>query len=187
MCRATPVLADDSGMNNLIERMLRAARLDAQVYEEVEADTRATGQAMLVVVLSSLAAGVGTISKGGVLALLATTVFALIAWYLWALLTYWIGTRLLPEPQTKADVGELLRTTGFSSAPGIIRIAGIIPALTMLSFLVAGIWMLLTMVVAVRQALDYTGSARALGVCAIGWAIQAGLLMLLFSLFQIAD
>lgn len=174
-------------MNNLLERMVRAARLDAQVYEEVEADTRATGQAMMVVVLSSLAAGIGTVVRGGVSGVLVTTVFALIAWYLWALLTYWIGTRLLPEPQTKSDVGELLRTTGFSSAPGILRIAGIVPGLTTLVFFVAGIWMLLTMVVAVRQALDYTGTARALAVCAVGWGIQAGLLVLLFSIFSLAD
>jgi len=173
-------------MNNLLDRMVRAARCDAALYEEVEADAHATGQAMTVVMLSSLAAGVGTLATGGVLGLLGTTVFALIAWYVWALLTYWIGTRLLPEPQTKADVGELLRTTGFSSAPGVLRIAGLLPGLTKLTFLVAGIWMLLTMVVAVRQALDYTGTARALGVCAIGWGIQAGLLVLLFSIFSLA-
>ena len=174
-------------MNNLVERMVRAARLDAQVYEEVEADTRATGQAMTVVVVSSVAAGVGTLAAGGVVGLLVTTFFALIAWYVWALMTYWIGTRLLPEPQTKADVGELLRTTGFSSAPGVVRIVGIVPGMTKLVFLLAGIWMLITMVVAVRQALDYSGTARAVGVCAIGWGIQAGLLVLLFSLFRLAD
>ena len=174
-------------MNNLIDRMLRAARLDVEVYEEVEADTRATGQAMLVVVLSSVAAGVGMIAASGGVGLVATTVFALIAWYVWALLTYWIGTRLLPEAQTRSDVGELLRTTGFSSAPGIIRIAGIVPGLMKPVFLVAGLWMLVTMIVAVRQALDYRSTARAVGVCAIGWAIQAGLLVFLFSLFNVAD
>jgi hypothetical protein len=173
-------------MNTLMERMLRAARLDAQVYEEVEADTQATGQAMTVVVLSSVAAGVGTLATGGVVGLVATTIFALIAWYIWALMTYWIGTRLLPEPQTRADVGELLRTTGFSSAPGLLRVAAIIPGLTTPAFLVAGVWMLVAMVVAVRQALDYTGTARAVGVCVIGWGIQAGILVLLFSLFGLA-
>jgi len=172
-------------MSSLVERMVRAARLDAQVYEEVEADTHATGQAMQVVVLSSLAAGVATLATAGVIGVLAATVFALIAWYIWAFMTYWIGTRLLPEPQTKADVGELLRTTGFSSAPGVIRVVGIVPALRKLVFLIAGIWMLVTMIVAVRQALDYSGTARAVAVCAIGWGIQAGLLVLLFNLFMV--
>ena len=102
-------------------------------------------------------------------------------------MTYWIGTRLLPEPQTEADVGQLLRTTGFSSAPGVVRVLGVVPGLTKVIFLIAGIWMLMTMVVAVRQALDYTGTARALGVCAIGWGVQAGLLVLLFSLLGLAD
>lgn len=173
-------------MSRLVERMLRAARLDAEVYEEVEADTQATGQAMQVVVLSSLAAGVGTLATAGVTGLLAATVFAIIAWYVWALMTYWIGTRLLPEPQTKADVGELLRTTGFSSAPGLVRVLGIVPGLTKLVFLVAGIWMLVAMIVAVRQALDYSGTARAVAVCAIGWGIQAAVLVLFFKLFLVA-
>ncbi len=173
-------------MNNLVERMLRAARLDAQLYEEVEADTQATGQSMLVVVLSSIAAGIGMKAYNGVLPVLLTAVFALIAWYVWALMTYWIGTRLLPEPQTQSDVGELLRTTGFSSAPGIVRILGAVPGLATPVFLVAFIWMLIAMVVAVRQALDYRGTGRAVGVCAIGWAIQVGLL-LLFSFFISID
>src|SRR5947207_1587272 len=101
-------------MDTMLQRMVRAARLDAQLYEEVEADRSTIVQATAVVVLASLAAGLATIGRAGVSGALAGTVFALIAWYVWALLTYWIGTRLLPEPQTVADVGELLRTTGFS-------------------------------------------------------------------------
>jgi hypothetical protein len=174
-------------MKNFIQRMMRAARFDVQLYEEVEADTHATAQATSVVVMSSVAAGVGTLGHGGMSGVLAGTGFALIAWYIWALMTYWIGTRLLPEPQTEADVGQLLRTTGFSSAPGVVRVLGVVPGLTKVIFLIAGIWMLMTMVVAVRQALDYTGTARALGVCAIGWGVQAGLLVLLFSLLGLAD
>lgn len=66
----------------------------------------------------------------------------------------------------------MLRTIGFSSAPGLIRVLGIIPGLRPLLFLVAGIWMLVAMVIAVRQALDYTSTWRALGVCGIGWVVQ---------------
>jgi hypothetical protein len=167
-------------MTSFLDRMLRAAKLDVNLYEEVEADTGAMRQAMGVVVLSSVAAGIGSIATGGLGGILMGTIAALIGWYIWAFLTYYIGTKFLPEPQTKADLGELLRTIGFSSSPGLIRILGIIPGLGGVVFLVASIWMLVAMVIAVRQALDYESTLRAVGVCVIGWIIQTLIFVLLF-------
>lgn len=152
---------------------MRAARLDAGVYEEVENDKAAMGQAMGVVTLSSAAAGIGTGFDTGLVTIIAGIIVSLVAWYIWAYLTYVIGTKLLPEPQTHADIGELLRTTGFSSAPGLIRVLGVFPGLRGLVFMVAGIWMLVAMIIAVRQALDYSSTLRAVGVCLIGWVLQA--------------
>jgi hypothetical protein len=169
-------------MANFTERIVRAAKLDVALYEEVEADTNALGQAMGVVVLSSIAAGLGSITQGGVGGLILITISALIGWYVWAYLTYFIGTKLLPESQTHTSHGELLRTIGFASSPGLIRIVGIIPGLTGIVFFITSIWMLITMVVAVRQALDYTSTLRAVGVCAIGWVVQALVLALLFAI-----
>ena len=136
---------------------------------------------MAVVVISSVAAGLGMISQVGIKGIFVGAVTALIGWYIWAYLTYFIGTKLLPEPQTKADYGELLRTIGFSSAPGFIRVLGIIPVLGGIVFFVASVWMLVAMVIAVRQALDYSGTLRAVGVCAIGWVIQVVLMGLVLS------
>jgi len=167
-------------MTSFLDRMLRAAKLDVNLYEEVEADTGAMRQAMGVVVLSSIAAGIGSIATGGLDGILMGTIFALIGWYVWAFLTYYIGTKFLPEPQTRADLGELLRTIGFSSSPGLIRVLGIIPGLGGVVFLVASIWMLVAMVIAVRQALDYESTLRAVGVCVIGWIIQTLIFALLF-------
>ena len=172
-------------MASIQDRMIRAAKLDVQLYEEVEADQTALGQAMGVVVLSAVAAGIGS-ANGGLLGIVIGTIGALIGWYIWAFLTYFIGTKFLPEPQTSADYGELLRTIGFSSAPGLIRVFGIIPGLTALVFSVAGIWMLIAMVIAVRQALDYTSTWRAIGVCVIGWVIQAAILVAAVSIFAAA-
>ena len=163
-------------------RIFRAARLDVALYEEVEADKSALGQAMSVVVLSSIAAGIGSTSKAGIFGMLIMVLVALAGWYIWAYLTYLIGTRLLPEPQTKADHGELLRTIGFSSSPGLIRVLGIIPGMQSIVFPIAAIWMLVAMVIAVRQALDYSSTLRAIGVCLIGWVIQVVLFVLLFSI-----
>jgi len=166
-------------MASFQDRIIRAAKLDVHLYEEVEADKGAMGQAMAVVILSSIAGGIGTPARLGLGGILIGTIAALVAWYIWAFMTYYIGTKLLPEPQTKADVGELLRTIGFSSSPGLIRVLGIIPFLRGLVFLAAGVWMLAAMVIAVRQALDYQSTLRAVGVCIIGWIAQALVLMLL--------
>ena len=105
-------------MPSLADRMMRAAKLDVSLYEEVEADKTATGQAMTVVILYSVASGIGAIGTIGLKGLLFGTIGALVGWFIWAYLTYTIGTKLLAEPQTKADIGELLRTIGFSSSPG---------------------------------------------------------------------
>jgi len=172
-------------MADFIERIIRAAKLDSNLYEEVEADEGALVQSMWVVVLSSIAAGIGTITQGGVGVILMGTIAALIGWYVWAYITYFIGTRFLPEPQTRATHGELLRTIGFSSSPGLIRILGIIPGLAGAIFLIAAIWMLVAMVIAVRQALDYTSTLRAVGVCMIGWIVQSLILVLLFTLLAV--
>lgn len=171
-------------MTSFTARIIRAAKIDVHLYEEVEADKRALGQAMGVVILSSIAAGLGSIGRGGVGGILIGTITALISWYVWAYITYFIGTRLLPEPQTRADYGELLRTIGFSSSPGLIRVLAIIPGLAGVIFFVAAIWMLIAMVTAVRQALDYKSRWRAVGVCGIGWIIQSLILVLLFSVFR---
>ncbi len=169
-------------MPSIQERMIRAAKLDAQLYEEVEADRGAMGQAAAVVILAAVAAGIGSMSQGGIGGILVLTLAALVSWYVWAFLTYMIGTKLLPESATRADLGELLRTIGFSSSPGLIRLLGVIPGLTEIVFYVAGVWMLTAMVIAVRQALDYTSTLRAVGVCLIGWIIQAILLGIVLSM-----
>jgi len=160
-------------MTPFVSRMIQASKLDVHLYEEVEADKSAMGQAMAVVVLSSIAGGVGLIDMLGVVGLVIGTLGALVGWFIWAFMTYFIGTKLLPEPQTHADLGQLLRTIGFSSAPGLIRVLAIIPSFADMVHLIAGIWMLVAMVIAVRQALDYHSTLRAVGVCVIGWVVQA--------------
>ncbi len=160
-------------------RMIRAAKLDPALYKEVEEDQEATRQALAVVVLSGLATGFGTIGLvGGYGEIFMATVYAVLAWIVWAALTYWIGTRLLPEPQTRADFGQMLRVIGFASAPGVIRVLGILPGLTGLIYVVAAVWMLVAMVIAVRQALDFESTWRAVGVCFIGWVVQVLVLAL---------
>jgi hypothetical protein len=157
-------------MATFTNRMLGAARLDRGTYEEVEADTGATGQALGVVVLTGMASGLGL--GAGVTGLVLGTLGTVLGWYVWAFIIYVVGTRWLPEPGTRADWGEVLRTVGFANAPGILRFLGVIPALRALVFFVTGVWVLVAVVIAVRSALDYSSTLRAVGVCVVGWLIQ---------------
>jgi hypothetical protein len=170
-------------MTNFQNRIIQAAKLNVNLYEEVESDRGALGQAMGVVALSAVAAGIGSIGTKGAAGIVIGTIAALIGWYIWAYITYFVGTKFFPEPQTKADHGELLRTIGFSSAPGILRILGIIPFLYGIIFFISGVWMLVAMIIAVRQALDYKSTLRAVGVCIIGWIIQGVIFWLVFAIF----
>jgi hypothetical protein len=173
-------------MAGLVDRMIRAAKLQPALYEEVEADASATGQAMTVVLLSSLAAGIGVWTDAGMAGAVLGVGAALIGWFIWAFLTYILGTKLFPGPNTHADLGELLRTIGFASSPGILRVLGAVPKLGQVATVVAAVWMLVAFVIAVRQALDYPTTGRAILVCVIGWlvylGIQIGLMTILLAL-----
>ena len=169
-------------MNTLFKRMIGASRLDAQTYEQVEADRKSTVGAIFVVVAASMAAAIGSGARD-VATVISALALLLATWLVWVGLTYVIGTRLMPESQTHADVGEVVRTTGFSAAPGVLRILGVLPVVGLPISIAVTIWMLATFVVAIRQALDYSSSVRALAVCLLGWLIHG---LLFFGFVQTA-
>jgi Yip1 domain len=162
-------------MKPLIANMIGAGRLNIETYERVEADPRTTWDSVLVVVLSSIAAGLGS-GITGVVDVLALITIAVLTWLIWVGLTYVIGSRLLATPETEATFGQVMRTTGFSAAPGIFRVFGFLPVIGWPIFLGATVWMLFSFVVAVRQALDFKSTARAFAVCLLGWLIHGVLL-----------
>jgi Yip1-like protein len=162
-------------------RIIGAARLNVAIYEEVEADRTATTQAMVVVILASLAAGIGSIGvgEGAIRNIVVGSIGGLVSWVIWAFMTYVIGTRLFPEPQTEADTAQLMRTLGFAQAPGLARVFVGAPLVGPLVLLVVSVWMLVAMVIAVRQALDYQSTWRAVAVCIVGWIIAIVIPMIL--------
>lgn len=172
-------------MSEIANRMLRAARLEPAVYEEVEHDPTTTVQAAIVVVLASIAGGIGAAQwQGDVFAMMVMgSVASLGGWVIWSVLCWAIGTKLLPEPGTEADIGQLLRTLGFAAAPGVLRIFGIIPVIGPVIVFAVTLWMMAAFVVAVRQALDYSSTLRAVGVCIVGFAVQVVLLAIVMALF----
>jgi hypothetical protein len=178
-------MPDLSTPNSFLQRLIGAAALDPAIYEEVEADAGALGQAMTVVVLASMSAGIGAIGFGA--SITAVPVFAAVAlmsWAAWALVTFEVGSRVMPTVDTQVSMGQMLRTIGFAATPGIISGLGFMPGLTRPVFIVSSVWMLAAMVVAVRHALDFQSTARAIAVCVVGWVLAiaiAALLGLVFS------
>ncbi len=163
---------------DIVNRMIRAAKLDVSLYEEVEKDTTATNQALLVVVIASICAGIGqaiagqlTSGVGGmVIGLVTGLVTALVGWLIWSFITYIIGTRVFKGPKTEATYGQLLRCIGFSASPRVLGIFAFIPALGPVIVLIAAIWSFVAMVIAVRQALDFS-TGRAIATCIVGFIV----------------
>ncbi len=174
-------MAMTTARNTFLQRLIGALALDATIYEEVEADRTATGQALAVVLLSSIAAGIGSRGLGGTTfqGIVFIAVVSLVAWAAWALVVFEVGARLLPDPDTRVDVGELLRTIGFAATPGLLRVLGIMSSVTVPVFTVTAVWMLAAMIVAVRQALDFHSTARAVAVCCLGWALAIAVAVVL--------
>jgi Yip1-like protein len=153
------------------QRITGVLKLQPSTFEEIEADRSATGQAVAVVVVASVAAGIGAGLLLGPMALLRETLAALIGWVMWAGVTYLIGARIMPEPGTHTDMGELLRVIGFSYAPNVFAIFAFVPVLGSVVRVVVAFWLLAATILAVRQALDYKSTARAVLVVLIGWCI----------------
>ncbi len=148
-------------MEQLYQRMLGAAKLDINTFREVEEDTKATGQAAIVIILTAIAAGIGAIGVSGAIGILWGILGGLFGWVVLAGLTYWIGVNLLPKPETNANWGQLARTLAFAQSPGILKVLAIVGVVNGLGWFaslflfVVSVWALVASVIAVREALDY--------------------------------
>jgi hypothetical protein len=148
----------------MVDRMIGAARLDVDTYEEVESDYSATGQAAVVVTIVAIASAIGGAGAGGV-GILGGVLSAVVGWLLWAGIAYLIGDKLFGGTATW---GELLRTIGFAQAPGVLLILAIIPVLGWIVQFVVGIWLLVAGIIAIRQALDFS-TGKAILTAIVGW------------------
>ena len=164
-------------MGTLAYRALGAALLDHSTYEGIEADRSATRQAFVVVLAASLAAGIGAGGLDGPRwsLIIALTLVALASWIAWAVLILEVGGRHLRRPETRVDLGELIRTVGFAASPGLFQIFALIPEVATFVFVVSWAWMWAAMVVAVRHALDLSSYGRAIIVCGVALAISLGM------------
>ena len=158
-------------------RLLGAARLDVDVYEEVEADTTATSQAALVVCLVATAAAIGGASAEWIV-VAGRVVAALLGWLIWSGITYLIGDKLLGGTATW---GELLRTVGFALAPGILFMLAAFAPIAGAVRLVVNLWILVAAIIAIRQALDF-GTGKAILTALLGFLAWVALALALATL-----
>lgn len=160
--------------NAMISRAIRAAKLDVSLYQEVENDTSLNQEALMVVVFASALAGLGALIGGiftgigaALLAVVWTVVWGIAGYYIWAYLTWFIGTRVFAGT---AEPGELLRTLGYASAPRALGVFSFIPCAGAIIGLLAAVWSLVTGVIAVREALNFD-TGKAIITVAIGWVV----------------
>jgi hypothetical protein len=168
-------------INLFLNRIYRSIKIDPEVFDEVQKDKNATIAAGIVVVLSSLAAGIGASHLGMVNFFLAPGL-SLVSWFVWAYIVYFVGVKLFPDLKTKTTQTALLRSIGFSSAPGMIRVFGFNEDIMTVMFVGSAFWMLACMVVAVKQTLNYKSLWKALGIVIIAWFVQAFVLIIILAL-----
>jgi hypothetical protein len=158
-------------MASFAERMTGAMKADVRTFEEIEADQTALPQAVAAIVIAGLASLIGNVFRVGIIGGFMFLIITLCSYALWALVVVLIGTKVMPEPTTKADFNEGFRVMGFTAAPGVFNVLAIIPFLGPVISFVIWIWMIVVGVVAVRQVLDYSNTGRAIIVCLIAGVI----------------
>ncbi|HEY7534402.1 MAG TPA: YIP1 family protein [Thermodesulfobacteriota bacterium] len=150
---------------NLVNKMIRAAKLDVQLYEEVEKDIGSTKEAFLVVLIGAICNGIGSVEMLGAKGIITGVISGIIGWLLWSAVIYLIGVKVFKHT---SDMGELLRCLGFAYSPNVLSILGIIPGIGLIIRFIASIWVLIAFVVAARQALD-CGTGRAILISVLGF------------------
>jgi hypothetical protein len=165
------------------ERVVGAMKLDVNTFEEIERDQNAMGQAVGVIALAAVSAGIGNVFYGGLSGIVSGIVVQLVGYVVWAAIVWIVGTKVMPDPETKADFPETFRVVGFAAAPGVLGIITIIPILGWLLMLVLWLWSIAAMVIAVKAVLDYSNIGKAVIVVVIGFIVNLCVSALLAMMF----
>jgi hypothetical protein len=165
------------------ERLIGAMKLDPATFEDIERDPTALSQTIGVIALAAVSLGIGNVWYGGISGIVFSIITSLIGYVLWAVVVWLVGTKVMPDPATKADFQETFRVVGFAAAPGVLGIITIIPILGWLLVFLLWLWSIAAMVVAVRQVLDYTDTFKAVIVVIIGFVVNFVVTMILTAMF----
>ena len=155
---------------NYFERLKKAIFLDVAFYEEVEKDKKFNDQALMTVVFVSVVQGL-MIAGFAPIALVQGILGSLVRFLFWAFFIAFVGTRILPEPETESNTGELIRTLGFAYAPGLLVVLKIFPVINIFVDPMVVILQLAAMTIAVRQALDFNSTVT-VGVCIVAFILM---------------
>ena len=167
----TPHVLKGNFRMNYFQRLQKAILLDVSFYEEVEKDKKFTDQAMMTVALVSVVQGL-MMAGFAPIALVQGILGSIIRFVIWAFFIAFVGTRILPEPETESNTGELIRTLGFAYAPGLLVVLKVFPFIGNFVDPVVVILQLAAMTIAVRQALDFNSTVRAVGVCIVAFVLM---------------
>lgn len=150
-----------------MDRMLGAALLEAEAYEEAALIPSIRTQAVLIVVISALAAGLGSLGAG-LTGLVLGSLAGLVGWGLYAFLTYWAATTRFGVSRNHSNRGAVLRVLGLASSPRVFLVFAFVPEIGFLVGLAVHAWVLITTVFAVKPALDLE-IRPAIATAIIGW------------------
>ena len=168
------------------DRVVGAMKLDPRAFEDVENDPTAMGQAAGVIALAAVSAGLGNIWYGGISGIVFGVIAQLIAYAAWAVIIWLVGTKVMPDPATKADFPETFRTVAFAAAPGLLSIITIIPLIGWLLMFLIWLWTIAAMVVAVREVLDYSNTGKAIVVVIIGFIVNLCVTFFMAAIFGVS-
>jgi Yip1 domain len=163
------------------DRVVGAMKLDPNAFEDVERDPTAIGQSVGVIVLAAVAAGIGNMFRGGLTGIVYGACLSVVGFLVWSPIVWVIGTKVMPEPATKADYPETFRVLGFSAAPGLASVITIIPILGYLLMLLIWLWQIAAMIIAVKAVLDYSTMGKAIIVVVIGWIVNFVVTMIILA------
>jgi hypothetical protein len=161
------------------ERVVGAMKLDPNTFEEIERDQNAMGQAVGVIAIAAVSTGIGWIFWGGLSGIVSRVILQIIGYAVWAVIVWLVGTKVMPDPETKAGFPESFRVIAFAAAPGVLGIITIIPILGWLLSAVLWLWSIAAMVIAVKAVLDYTNIGKAVVVVIIGFIVQLCVMFML--------
>jgi len=177
-------------MHIFVSRMVRAAKLDASLFEEIINDPSTQGQSVWVVAVFAMATGYGMFSRAGVTAVNSCLVTTFFAWYFWAFTLYFVSTYLFRNTVTKTDRKTILRVVAFASAPGVLRLLGVIPLTSGILFIVTSVWIIAASVIGIKMAFKISHTGKVIFLCTSTWLlafiVQGLLLLLVFSVFGVS-
>jgi len=165
---------------SLMDRLLGAALLEAEVYQEVALVPTTRRHIALIVIISAIAAGLGSLG-GGIVGFLAAASVGLAGWGLYVFVSYWMATERFGVGRSHANWGATWRALGLASSPRVFLIFAFVPEVGLLVGLAVHAWVLITTVFAVRVTLDMearpaiAASAAGLLPMLLVWALVAAL------------